>query len=252
MQAISAATCNCSTQAGVIVTKVALQGIRALIFDMDGVVVDSEPLHLLAYQELFGKHNIEFTEEHNREFLGCKDVAMAVVLIDRYGLPETPESLVLAKEAILFRLLTDQAQARPGLSTILERAKSANLPMAIASSATLPTIHLVVDRLNIRNYFRSLSSGDEVKNGKPAPDVFLLAAERLGVKPENCLVIEDTLNGIRAAKSAGMMCIAIPCEATVHQDHSLADVRLTSLLEIEFEKADDGSLSACAFADCAK
>ncbi len=227
--------------------EMALQGIRALIFDMDGVIVDSEPLHLIAYQEFFGKFDIEYTAEHNREFLGCKDIAMAQILIDRHSLPETPAGMVHAKETILLRLLAGQAIARPGLSTILERAKTANLPLAIASSATLPTIHLVVDRLNIRPYFQTLTSGDEVQNGKPAPDVFLLAAERLGVEPESCLVIEDTLNGIRAAKAAQMMCIAIPCAETMHQDHSLADVRLTSLVEIEFNQAPDGSLSTGAY-----
>jgi beta-phosphoglucomutase-like phosphatase (HAD superfamily) len=107
--------------------------------------------------------------------------------------------------------------------------------MAIASSATLPTINLVVDRLGIREYFKTLTSGDEVTHGKPAPDVFLLAAKRLGIAPENSLVIEDTLNGMKAAKAAGMMCIAIPCEATMHQDHSIADVRMQSLAQINFD-----------------
>jgi beta-phosphoglucomutase family hydrolase len=220
-----------------------LRDIRAVIFDMDGVIVDSEPLHLLAYQEFFNRHNIGYTAEHNAEFLGTKDIWMAQVLIDRHALPETPESMVKTKEAILMRLLTETAVARPGLSDILTKAKQAGLPMSIASSATLPTIHLVVDRLNIRNYFDALTSGDEVANGKPAPDVFLLAAKRLAVEPRHCLVIEDTLNGIKAAKAAGMMCIAIPCEATMHQDHSLADVRMQSLEQINFQKDSDGVLA---------
>jgi beta-phosphoglucomutase family hydrolase len=219
------------------VSETKLQDIRALIFDMDGVIVDSEPLHLVAYQEFFSKFNIHYTEEHNREFLGCKDVAMAQILIDRLSLPETPESMVKAKESILMRLLKEEAVARPGLTYILDAAKNAGLPLAIASSATLPTINLVVDRLNIRSYFQTLTSGDEVANGKPAPDVFLLAAKRLGVEPQRCLVIEDTYNGIRAAKAAGMMCIAIPCEQTKHQDHSQADLQMCSLEEIEFAKS---------------
>lgn len=220
-----------------------MQSIRALIFDMDGVIVDSEPLHLLAYQEYFEQFDIHYTEEHNQEFLGTKDVAMAQILIDRHNLPETPQTLVRAKESILLRLIKEQALARPGLMEILNGAREVWLPMAIASSATLPTIHLVVDHLNIRDYFRTLTSGDEVKNGKPAPDVFLLAAQRLSVEPQHCLVIEDTLNGIRAAKAATMHCIAIPCEATFHQDHSAADLRLKSLAEISIERAPDGTFN---------
>jgi beta-phosphoglucomutase family hydrolase len=223
--------------------KSTLRDIRALIFDMDGVIVDSEPLHLLAYQEYFRTHNLEYTAEHNSEFLGTKDVWMAQVLIDRHKLPETPQGMVKAKETILMRLLTEEAKPRPGLHDILTKAKLAELPMGIASSATLPTINLVVDRLNIREYFQTLTSGDEVQNGKPAPDVFLLAAKRVGVDPRHCLVIEDTLNGIKAAKSAGMICIAIPCAETMHQDHSLADVRLQSLEQVNFEKDSAGVLS---------
>jgi beta-phosphoglucomutase family hydrolase len=217
------------------VTNPLLQNVRALIFDMDGVIVDSEPLHLLAYQKFFEEYGVEYTAEHNAEFLGTTDVWMAGVLIERYSLPHTPQTLVKAKEEILLKLITDQAVARPGLPDILSKAQQAGLPMAIASSATLPTINLVVDRLGIREYFKTLTSGDEVTHGKPAPDVFLLAAKRLGVAPENSLVIEDTLNGMKAAKAAGMMCIAIPCEATMHQDHSIADVRMQSLAQINFD-----------------
>lgn len=210
-----------------------ITGIKALIFDMDGVIVDSEPLHLIAYQELFAKHELEYSEDENREFLGRKDVEMAGVLIERYQLPYTNEELVSAKEHILSRLLVERAVARPGLLSTLESAQACGLLMAVASSATLPTIELVMDTLKIRQYFHNLSSGDEVPRGKPAPDVFLLAAKRLGIAPEHCLVIEDTLNGLRAALAGGMFCVAIPCDATRHQDHSEADLRLQSLHELD-------------------
>lgn len=210
-----------------------LSGIRALIFDMDGVVVESEPLHLIAYQRILSSFNIPYAAEDNREFLGRKDIVIASVLIERHSIPHSPHSFVEAKENILFELLKTQGMARPGLSEILNSAKKLGLPMAIASSATMPTIQLVVDTLGIREYFQTLTSGDEVANGKPAPDVFLLAAKRLGVEPADCLVIEDTLNGVLAAKAAGMKCIAIPCETTMHQDHSMADSRLMSLTEID-------------------
>jgi beta-phosphoglucomutase family hydrolase len=212
-----------------------MQDVRALIFDMDGVLVDSEPLHLAAYQELFHPHGIEYTEEHNQEFLGCKDIAMAHILVDRYKLSLTPADLVQNKETILARLLRQEAVMRPGVVQLLETAVALKLPCAVASSATMGTIELVVDVLGIRSYFQCLTSGDEVAHGKPAPDVFLLAAERLSVAPQHCLVVEDTFNGIKAAKAAGMYCIAIPCDATVHQDHSAADLNLRSLEEVCLE-----------------
>ncbi|MBY0356956.1 MAG: HAD family phosphatase [Candidatus Obscuribacterales bacterium] len=209
--------------------------IKALIFDMDGVIVDSEPLHLKAYQEFFSAYGIGYKQEENQQFLGCKDIAIADILIKRYNLPLGPKELVQNKEQILCRLLRTDAQPRPGLKRILQEATNLKVPMAVASSATMPAIELVMEVLQVRNYFHHLSSGDEVPNGKPAPDVFLLAAKRLGVQPADCLVIEDTLNGIKAAKAAGMHCLSIPCAETKHQDHSLADMHLSSLEELDLK-----------------
>jgi beta-phosphoglucomutase-like phosphatase (HAD superfamily) len=99
----------------------------------------------------------------------------------------------------------------------------------------------VVHTLGIRNYFRSLTSGDHVTNGKPAPDIFLLCAKNLGIEPAHCLVIEDTNAGIQAAKAAGMTCVAIPCPATAHQDHSQADRILSSLEELDLRSLTSAS-----------
>lgn len=211
-----------------------LNGLKAIIFDMDGVLVDSEPLHLQAFQEFFKRFGIAYTDQDNREFLGRKDIVIAEILIERFGLKKlTPAGLVEAKEEILNALLQKSAVPRPGVHNILQDLTALSVPMAVASSATMPTIELVTHTLDIRRHFANLTSGDEVAYGKPAPDVFLLAAKRLGVEPAKCLVIEDTLNGIKAAKAAGMTCVAIPCDATAHQDHSLADMRLSSLTELK-------------------
>lgn len=207
--------------------------IKALIFDMDGVLVDSEPYHLLAYQKLLEQYGINYSENDNQEFLGRTDGVIAEILIERYAMDITPESLIGGKEEILTGLLKKHAQPRPGVKAVLAEAQSLNIPMAVASSAVLATIELIVNLLNIREYFHNLSSGQEVAQGKPAPDVFLLAAQRLQVPPAQCLVIEDTFNGVKAAKAAGMKCVAIPCEATKHQDHSAADQQLPSLQNLD-------------------
>lgn len=209
--------------------------VQGLIFDMDGVLIDSEPLHLLAYQELLASWSIAYTEQDNRELLGRKELDCAKILIKRYNLEVPAEKLVQKKEAIVERLLKAQSSEQPGVSSALSAAKNLGLPMAVASSATLATINLVVDTLSIRSFFNALASGEEVEHGKPAPDVFLLAAQRLRVEPSRCLVIEDTFNGVLAAKAAGMQCIAVPCEATRHQDHSQADAMLSSLTELKLE-----------------
>lgn len=209
--------------------------VEALIFDMDGVLIDSEPVHLLAYQKFFREYGVAYTQEDNSQFLGQKDIEIAVQLIARHNLPLTKEQFVARKEEAFQSLIVANPVAREGLIETLEAAKRLGLKLAVASSATLGSIELIVKVLDIRNYFENLTSGDEVQNGKPAPDVYLLAAERLGVPAQNCLVIEDTDAGVQAAKSAGMLCIAIPCDATSHQEHRLADAKLLSLLDLRLE-----------------
>lgn len=196
--------------------------------------MDSEPMHLRAYQEILTACGVSYTEEDNREFLGRKDIEILRVLKQRHRLSASAEDLLRDKEAILARLLAESTP-RPGLMGLIKKARARSLSMAVASSATLPTIELVVETLGIRGYFVTLTSGDEVRRGKPAPDVYLLASERLGVEPAACLVVEDTAAGITAAKAAGMYCVAIPCQATQHQDHSHADCQLTSLDEVDLD-----------------
>ncbi|MGH9551890.1 MAG: HAD family hydrolase, partial [Terriglobales bacterium] len=149
---------------------------RALIFDMDGTLIDSEPLHLRAYQSLLSRFEITYTEEDNRQFLGRTDKELSSTLISRYDLKISAEQFVMMKEEILTELMSGGPPARPGVFGVLNAGKERNAPMAVASSATLETIEGVVDALEIRAFFDALVSGEEVAHGKPAPDVFLLAA----------------------------------------------------------------------------
>jgi len=230
--------------AGISAGKTAVKGVKAIVFDMDGVLIDSEPLHLLAYQKYLANFALTFGEDDNHNFLGMKDLDCAKHLIKRYQLEMTALEFVGQKEKVLHELFNEQLKVQPGVFKTLEKAHQLKLPTAIASSATMPTIELVVELTRTSHYFQYLCSGDEVQNGKPAPDVFLLAAERLGVKPSECLVIEDTYNGVCAAKAAGMMCIAIPCQATKHQDFAHADLVLASMEEVKLEELiQPGSLA---------
>lgn len=206
--------------------------LKAIIFDMDGVLVDSEPMHLVAVQKLMERYGVTYTEKENREFLGRKDVLIADVLIKRYSLPLTIDGFIDAKEEILSHLIRQQAVPLPGVKKVLSRACELGVPMAIASSATMRTIKLTVETLSIIQFFNYLCSGEEVEHSKPAPDVFLLAASRLGLAPASCMVIEDSQPGLIAANAAGMFSVAIPCAATAFQDHSMADLRLASLEEL--------------------
>lgn len=210
--------------------------LKAIIFDMDGVLVDSEPLHLLAVQTLLGRYGVSFGEEENKEFLGRKDLLIAQALIARHSLNLSDEEFIDIKEDILSSLIRKQAVVRPGVHEVLSSAQALAVPMAVASSATMRTIKLVVETLSIGHFFQLLCSGEDVTNGKPAPDIFLLAAKGLSVAPELCMVIEDGLPGLTGARAAGMYCVSIPCAATAYQDHSLADLRLASLEDLRVDE----------------
>ena len=206
---------------------------KVLILDMDGVIIDSEPLHLKAYQTALAEFKVDYTVGQMREFLGRKDRECAAALVERFGLPVSTQELLQQKQEVCFSLIRQEGKCRPGLLELLREARDLGIACGIASSATLATIALVIDSLKIATFFQALTSGDEVLSGKPAPDIFLKAAERLATKPMDCLVFEDTATGITAAKAANMQCISVPCDMTRYQDHKNADLQLDSLAQFD-------------------
>lgn len=211
-------------------------GISAIVFDMDGVIVDSEPFHLMAKQMVFELYGIDYTERHNREYLGRKDLHMFQDMVKKRNMNIGAERLVMAKEAILCQLLINKALPCPGVLEILLNARREGLPLAVASSGAASAVNLVLELFGIRHFFSSVSTGDDVHNGKPAPDVYLRATRQLNIDPAYCLAIEDTANGIAAAKSAGLIACAIPCKSTEHEDHSYADMRIKKLDDLDLQR----------------
>lgn len=214
--------------------------VDALIFDMDGVLLDSEPFHLLAWQTVLGERfSVEYTARQHRQFLGRKDLFMAGELAHAFQLDVEPPVLTKLKQDCYLQLIVANAMPRRGVEELLQFCQSAGVPCALASSATRPTVECTVTALNFSSYFQCVVSGDEVEHGKPAPDIFLLAAELLGKLPERCIVIEDTYNGIKAAVAAGMRCIAVPCQSTSHEDHSMATEQLTCISQLHPTKLSE-------------
>lgn len=207
---------------------------------MDGVLIDSEPLHFKAYEKLMDSHGARYTEEMNNQFLGKKDTEIAPLIIDKYKIPLSPDQFVREKDNIFHALIKENPIPLPGVINTLEKAQALKLKVGLASSSKMTTIKLIVETLEIKTYFSNITSGEEVANGKPAPDVFLLSANRMKTSPSECLVIEDTENGVFSAKSAGMYCVAIPCEATRFQTHEGADLKLNSMIELDLKSLCEG------------
>lgn len=206
--------------------------LEAVIFDMDGVLVDSEPFGFEALRRVMARYGLGYSAEENAEFLGRTTLESCRILKARHALPDPAETLAdLYIEGMLAQI-GDGPIPMPGVPGVLERVRAGGYRMALASSAEVRVIQANLAALALGPLFDAVVSGTQVARGKPAPDVFLAAAERLAVPPAGCLVIEDSRNGLLAAKAAGMACAVVPCTHTRHQDFHEADHRLTALPEL--------------------
>jgi len=199
---------------------------------MDGVLVDSEPMHLDAMRRVLTPYGVAYTDRENAEFFGFTDPEVFGILRARYGL--APEALELTRQRtkLLVELTREGTVPMPGVPDVPRALHGLDYRLAVASSSAPVVIRATVEALGIASLFETLVSGLDVGRGKPAPDVFVETARRLGVPPRACLVVEDSRNGLLAAKAARMACATIPCPATRHEDFSEADFKLAALSEL--------------------
>ncbi|MBI1842410.1 MAG: HAD family phosphatase [Verrucomicrobia bacterium] len=205
---------------------------KAVIFDMDGVIVNSEPLHEVAFLETFDElgygdtHGIRFAD-----YLGRSDRAVWNAFIDRHQPRQSMEELTDLKESRLIHVLRKTEPLFPDAPRIID-ALSQRYPLAVASGSVHRVIAEVLKLRDLRRFFRAVVSAEDVKQGKPAPDIFLRTAMLLGVQPEECCVIEDTTAGVEAARAARMPVIAITNTYPAHELHR-ADLVVSDYSEIE-------------------
>jgi HAD superfamily hydrolase (TIGR01509 family) len=207
---------------------------RAIIFDLDGLLVDSEPRWQAAESAFLEAHGHRYDPALARRYAGLRLRDVIGVMRRECAIPGDPDRLAAD---LLARLLGEYDRGlvpRPGADSAL-RLLRGRYPLAIASSSPLEVIRFVTRRFGWEDSLAAVCSGEEVSHGKPAPDVFLLAAARLGVPPETCCVLEDSLAGLRAARAARMRCIAVPTPAfgTAEEFAGLADLVLASLAYLQ-------------------
>lgn len=206
-----------------------MNSIAAVIFDMDGVLIDSEPLHLRATQLALGDRGPSYTERDNRAFFGATDAELFRILRILFNVGPTTAELVAAKLTHLLALIRAEGRPLPGVPAVPLHLRETGVRLGLVSASARPVIRTVLETVGLDQAFETVVSGDEVPRGKPAPDGFLMAARRLAVDPALCIVVEDSRNGVLAGKAAGMTVAAIPCRATSHEDFSPADLVLPSL-----------------------
>jgi len=182
--------------------------VQAVIFDLDGVICDTEPIHVRSWQALFAEKGIKVPEEEILEGVGITDRALLEEILARRSMQADVSDWLIAKRKIYLDLLQESVPAFPG-AVELVRQLSWNWPLAIVSSAWRIAIETVTRKLDIRRHFRVIVAKEDVTRHKPSSEPFLTAATELGVDPVDCAVIEDSLAGVEAAGRAGMLCIAV-------------------------------------------
>lgn len=207
--------------------------VKAFIFDMDGVIIDSEPLHFAVDLMILEQFGLNLDKEKLEQYVGMTNPEMWKLIKEEYGVANTVEEMI---EAQLARKLThlDETELEPirGIRELLLELRNNNISIGLASSSPRVFIEAVLTKFTIIDQFSCIVSGEEVDRGKPAPDVYLEAARMLKVKPEDCVVLEDAKHGVKAAKRAGMRCIGYVNPNSGNQDLSEADFTVTSINEI--------------------
>jgi HAD superfamily hydrolase (TIGR01509 family) len=213
--------------------------IEAVVFDLDGVLLDSEQVWDDARELLAEERGGRWHPKAQRDMMGMSSTEWSRYMHERIGLPEPPEEInreVVERLAAIYR---EHLPAITGAREAVERL-AARWPLGLASSSNRELIDLVLELLGVKHLFAATVSSEEVARGKPAPDVYLEVARRLGVEPTHAAAVEDSHNGILAAKAAGMRVITIPNQHFPPGEEALAqaDVVLDSLAELTSEAVD--------------
>jgi HAD superfamily hydrolase (TIGR01509 family) len=183
--------------------------LEAVLFDMDGVIVDSEPLWSKAEEQLLTRRNLRYSPQLKTVMMGLDSSEAVGFLIKHYDLKESVSDVVTERNQLIADLFRQFLRPIPHALQLVGSVQAAEIKTGLVSSSPKKLVNLALSRLNIAELFDLILSGDQVARGKPAPDIYLTAARELGVSHENCLVIEDAPHGVAAAKAAGMCCLAI-------------------------------------------
>jgi len=207
--------------------------IEAFIFDMDGVIIDSEPLHFDVDRQVLEYYGYSITQEQLEGYVGMTNPEFWSILRGEYGMSQTVEEIIEYQLGIKIDVLkAAQMQPIEGIRELIAELQSGGIPRAIASSSPRVFIEAVLEKFGLQGEFDFVVSSEEVPRGKPSPDVYLRAAELLGADPSRCVVLEDARHGIAAAKAAGMHCIGFVNPNSGNQDLSRADLIVNDIRDI--------------------
>ena len=212
--------------------------LRAVIFDMDGVIVNSEPLHHKAYKKMFAEFKLNVSNNLYESFTGQSTSSICKQLCEIFNLKESSNDLVVSKRKH-FKIIFENDSSFQMIDGALELIKNYfnnNLTLVLASSASMINIDRIFKKFDLNKFFKAKISGADLKESKPNPEIFIKAAKMTGFKKEECIVIEDSTNGIIAAKSAGIYCVGYNSHNSKNQNYDNANLVINELGEIKFNK----------------
>jgi len=211
--------------------------IKAFIFDMDGVIIDSEPMHLEVDFETVQHLGIDLTRQDLEKYVGMANPEMWGQIKQQFNLHKSVEEIIAYQLKRKIAII-DEMDIEPieGIRALINELQNSHVAIGLASSSPREFIEKVLKKFNIIEHFSCITSGEEIGRGKPAPDVYLEAARILNVNPEHCIALEDSKNGVTAANKAGMKCIGFINPNSGTQDLSEAVSTVKSIKEINVKE----------------
>ncbi|MFC7391604.1 HAD family hydrolase [Scopulibacillus cellulosilyticus] len=210
--------------------------IKAIVFDFDGMILDTETQSFRSMQKMYEKYHVELPFELWSKAIGARGGFDAVKYLEDQTGKEIDTAAFYKEREKIFLELIDQEDILPGVESVLETAQKLGLRIGLATSSQTGWAAGHLERLGILDYFEYICTGDDVKNAKPDPEIYLKVVEHFGVKPQEAIAFEDSLNGALAAKRAGMFCVVVPNYVTKNMAFEDIDEKLNSLADTTLEK----------------
>lgn len=215
-----------------------MSNLKALIFDFDGLILDTETPEVEGWRIVFRRYGVEFPDSYWMNAIGRGADQIEETprqLLARLVTRKVDPEAIRAEHHREFYRIVDQQGPRPGIVEILAQASAAGIPMGVASSSRHDWVDGYLSKLGLAHYFEAVTCADDVARAKPFPDLYLLACERLGVPPRAALALEDSPNGIAAARAAGVLVVTYPNPLTSQMDVSAADRRVDDLRQVSLD-----------------